>query len=196
MCGAFVASCGWFKVQWPASWLDVAIAQKELVPVVIAAAVWGRDVMSVFTLTTWLLFLCWSIGLQRTSEWTTCSAPCFSMQLTINSIFLQSMCLGCWMLRQTPCPEIMLPSFPILFHRCHRWASQCLYWICCCRSHRIGAALTGRHRSGAPCSGSSTQHLQRLQVRHQTLFDLLPAAFSFTLSSAWFEFVSFCIIFV
>ena len=58
VCGAFVASCGWFKVQWPANWSDVVIAQKELVPVVIAAAVWGRDVMSVFTLTTWLLFLC------------------------------------------------------------------------------------------------------------------------------------------
>ena len=42
-CGAFVASCGWFKVQWPASWLDVAIAQKELVPVVMAAAVWGHQ---------------------------------------------------------------------------------------------------------------------------------------------------------
>ena len=42
-CGAFVASCGWFKVQWPASWSDVAIAQKELVPVVMAAAVWGHQ---------------------------------------------------------------------------------------------------------------------------------------------------------
>ena len=38
-----MASCGWFKVQQPASWLDVAIAQKELVPVVIAAAVWGHQ---------------------------------------------------------------------------------------------------------------------------------------------------------
>ena len=37
-CGAF--EC-WFKVQWPSQWTDVAIAQKELVPVVIAAAVWG-----------------------------------------------------------------------------------------------------------------------------------------------------------
>ena len=69
-CGAFVASCGWFNVQWPASWLDVAIAQKELVLVVMAAAVWGhsgRDVMSVFTRTTWLLFLCWSIRLRSMS---------------------------------------------------------------------------------------------------------------------------------
>ena len=38
-----MASCGWFKVQWPASWSDVAIAQKELVPVVMAAAVWGHQ---------------------------------------------------------------------------------------------------------------------------------------------------------
>ena len=42
-CGAFVASCGWFKVQWPASWSDMAIAQKELVPVVMAPAVWGHQ---------------------------------------------------------------------------------------------------------------------------------------------------------
>ena len=42
-CGAIVASCGWFKVQWPASWSDVAIAQNELVPFVMAAAVWGHQ---------------------------------------------------------------------------------------------------------------------------------------------------------
>ena len=40
-CGAFERSVGWFKVQWPSQWADVAIAQKELVPVVIAAVAWG-----------------------------------------------------------------------------------------------------------------------------------------------------------
>ena len=32
----------WFKVEWPEDWLEVDISAKELVPVVVAAAVWGR----------------------------------------------------------------------------------------------------------------------------------------------------------
>ena len=68
----------------------------------------------------------------------------------------------------------MLPSFPILFHRCLRRSSQHQCWTCYCRSNRTGALFTGRHCSGSPCSGSSTQHLQHLQIRHQTLCGLLP----------------------
>ena len=39
-CGAF---CGnsWFQVQWPNTWASTSIAEKELVPVVMAAALWG-----------------------------------------------------------------------------------------------------------------------------------------------------------
>ena len=39
-CGAF---CGnsWFQVQWPHTWASTSIAGKELVPVVMAAALWG-----------------------------------------------------------------------------------------------------------------------------------------------------------
>ena len=40
-CGA-LSSYGWFQVQWPDSWQGISIAAKELVPVVIAAATWGR----------------------------------------------------------------------------------------------------------------------------------------------------------
>lgn len=32
----------WFQIQWPEQWADVNIAIKELVPVVVAAAVWGQ----------------------------------------------------------------------------------------------------------------------------------------------------------
>ena len=41
-CGAFSHPFGWFQLQWPESWNSVNIAAKELVPVVIAAALWGR----------------------------------------------------------------------------------------------------------------------------------------------------------
>ena len=40
-CGAFSISHGWFQLEWPASWQDTNIAAKELVPIVIAAALWG-----------------------------------------------------------------------------------------------------------------------------------------------------------
>ena len=32
----------WFQLRWPTSWTEVDIVVKELVPVVIAAALWGR----------------------------------------------------------------------------------------------------------------------------------------------------------
>ena len=41
-CGAFAPSVGWFQLQWPQHWLSIDIAVKELVPVVISAALWGR----------------------------------------------------------------------------------------------------------------------------------------------------------
>ena len=40
-CGAFSPPYGWFQVTWPQSWQSTHITVKELVPVVIAAAVWG-----------------------------------------------------------------------------------------------------------------------------------------------------------
>ena len=40
-CGAFSQPHGWFQLQWPESWISVNIAAKELVPVVVAAAIWG-----------------------------------------------------------------------------------------------------------------------------------------------------------
>ena len=41
-CGAVVESLGWFQVKWPSTWTDIDISLKELVPVVLAAALWGR----------------------------------------------------------------------------------------------------------------------------------------------------------
>ena len=42
-CGGVVGSSQWIHLQWPASWAEVDISIKELVPVVIAAALWGRS---------------------------------------------------------------------------------------------------------------------------------------------------------
>ena len=40
-CGAFSLDHGWFQLRWPESWNAVNIAAKELVPVVLAASLWG-----------------------------------------------------------------------------------------------------------------------------------------------------------
>lgn len=43
-CGGLVTQdARWFQVEWPPSWAQVNIAVKELVPVVMAAALWGRS---------------------------------------------------------------------------------------------------------------------------------------------------------
>lgn len=41
-CGAFTTNLGWFQLRWPDSWQPVNIAAKELVPIVIATALWGH----------------------------------------------------------------------------------------------------------------------------------------------------------
>ena len=40
-CGALNDDLPWFKVQWPESWQQIHIAAKEMVPVVLAVAIWG-----------------------------------------------------------------------------------------------------------------------------------------------------------
>ena len=40
-CGAFDPSHGWFQLQWPPQWASVEIVVKEMVPIVVAVAVWG-----------------------------------------------------------------------------------------------------------------------------------------------------------
>ena len=40
-CGALCLN-RWFQLEWPSSWSDTSIAPKELVPVVVAVAVWGH----------------------------------------------------------------------------------------------------------------------------------------------------------
>ena len=41
-CGAFNLDLDWFQLQWPNSWSTLHITVKELAPIVIACAVWGR----------------------------------------------------------------------------------------------------------------------------------------------------------
>ena len=40
--GAFAEEYGWFQDQWPKDWETTDISAKELVPVVVAAALWGK----------------------------------------------------------------------------------------------------------------------------------------------------------
>lgn len=43
-CGAFTAQAGeWLRLSWPKGWDHVNITVKELFPIVMAAAVWGRQ---------------------------------------------------------------------------------------------------------------------------------------------------------
>ena len=40
-CGAVAPTYGWFNLRWPQEWASVDIAVKELIPVVMAAGLWG-----------------------------------------------------------------------------------------------------------------------------------------------------------
>ena len=41
-CGAFCSTGNWFQIQWPDIWNAVHITVKELLPIVVARAVWGK----------------------------------------------------------------------------------------------------------------------------------------------------------
>lgn len=41
-CGAFTSTGCWFQLKFPDSWDDVHITVKELLPIVLAAALWGH----------------------------------------------------------------------------------------------------------------------------------------------------------
>lgn len=40
--GPYMQSGDWFQLEWPAEWLNVNIAARELVPIIVAAAFWGK----------------------------------------------------------------------------------------------------------------------------------------------------------
>ena len=40
--GAMACGLGWFQMHWPDTWTGIEISAKELIPVVAAAAMWGR----------------------------------------------------------------------------------------------------------------------------------------------------------
>ena len=42
-CGVFTESSGWAQLQWPPSWAMVNITAKELLPIVLATAIWGHQ---------------------------------------------------------------------------------------------------------------------------------------------------------
>ena len=41
-CGGILVLNSYFQLQWPSSWASVNIVVKELIPIVVAAALWGR----------------------------------------------------------------------------------------------------------------------------------------------------------
>lgn len=41
-CGAYSLEHGWFQIEWPESWHTIPITAKELVPIVVSAAIWGQ----------------------------------------------------------------------------------------------------------------------------------------------------------
>ena len=42
-CGAFSSAGDWFQLPWPRSWDPIHITVKELLPIVVACALWGRQ---------------------------------------------------------------------------------------------------------------------------------------------------------
>ena len=42
-CGAFTKKGEWFQFRWPADWDNVHITAKELLPIVVAYAIWGHQ---------------------------------------------------------------------------------------------------------------------------------------------------------
>ena len=40
-CGAYTQSGEWSQLEWPAQWLNVNIAAKEMVPITVAPTFWG-----------------------------------------------------------------------------------------------------------------------------------------------------------
>jgi len=42
-CGAYTYSGEWFQLKWPKRWHHYHITVKELLPIVVAVAAWGRD---------------------------------------------------------------------------------------------------------------------------------------------------------
>lgn len=42
-CGAYATNREWFQLQWSEAWRDVHITVKELLPIVIAVALWGHQ---------------------------------------------------------------------------------------------------------------------------------------------------------
>ena len=42
-CGAYLSTWAWFQLEWPKSWASTHITVKELLPLVLAIAMWGRQ---------------------------------------------------------------------------------------------------------------------------------------------------------
>lgn len=75
-CGAFSATTRqYFQLQWPHVWLDTNIVAKELLPMVVSAALWGSSWLHkkiLFAVTTWQQLRLWALAQPKTLLWHTC----------------------------------------------------------------------------------------------------------------------------
>ena len=87
-CGDLNDDLPWFKVQWPESWQQIHIAAKEMVPVVLAVAVWGSCCRSstVQAFSDNMAVVCALLsGLARDPSSRMCYGACTSSQHTPDS---------------------------------------------------------------------------------------------------------------
>ena len=129
-CGAFSLPHGWFQLEWPESWLHVHITAKELLPIVIAAALWGNQWEGKCICFRSDNMTASRAGHPGTSYSCTFCAVWCSMQHSIDFILCQSMFLVYSTPRLMQSPATISHSSSLLTHRCpaDRFHSQS--WTC------------------------------------------------------------------
>ena len=85
-CGA-VWSNSWFQYKWPDSWSSVNIAVKEFLPIVIAAATWGR-------LWSQAQVIAYSDNMAVVQAVTSCSVKCPQLMRLLRALFFIEACLN------------------------------------------------------------------------------------------------------
>lgn len=76
-CGAFIpTSKEWFQFQWPTAWHQANIASKELFPIVVSAAIWGR-----YWARSTVLFVCDNLAVVQALKSRSVRDPCLMHML-------------------------------------------------------------------------------------------------------------------
>ena len=116
-CGAFnsLVKAAWFQLQWPESWSSVHIKAKELVPIIIAVAVWGRQWRGMWLSSADVTMQQWSrlstrAGAKMLWLCISCAASSFFRQCSVCHC-MQSTSPGRVTLKLIALPEITCPNF-------------------------------------------------------------------------------------